>query len=100
MCAHVLCYFMHPLVRVSQLQESAEVASGQDKLAGYELHDIVGLSGGGSLNEVGVIVRVGREEFTVMNNHGIIREVRPEELRGRSAWSKDHTKERLPQSKG
>lgn len=71
------------LVRISQLQESAEVASGQDKLAGYELHDLVVLSGGGSANEVGVIVRVGREEFRIINNHGIVREVRPEELRGK-----------------
>jgi len=70
-------------VRTSQLQESAEIASGRDKLAGYELHDLVVLSGGGSTNEVGVIVRVGREEFTVINNHGIVREVRPEELRGK-----------------
>jgi len=70
-------------VRISQLQESAEVASGLDKLAGYELHDLVVLSGGGSSNEVGVIVRVGREEFSIINNHGIVREVRPEELRGK-----------------
>ena len=70
-------------VRTSQLRESAEMASGQDKLAGYELFDLVVLSGGGSSNEVGVIVRVGREDFTVINNHGIIREVRPEELRGK-----------------
>ena len=70
-------------VRTSQLRESAEIASGQDKLAGYELYDLVVLSGGGSANEVGVIVRVGREDFTVINNHGIIREVRPEELRGK-----------------
>lgn len=70
-------------VRTSQLRESAEVASGQDKLQGYELYDLVVLSGGGSANEVGVIVRVGREDFTVINNHGIAREVRPEELRGK-----------------
>lgn len=70
-------------VRTSQLRESAEVASGQDKLQGYELFDLVVLSGGGSTNEVGVIVRVGREDFTVINNHGIVREVRPEELRGK-----------------
>lgn len=70
-------------VRTSQLRESAEVASGQDKLQGYELYDLVVLSGGGSANEVGVIVRVGREDFTVINNHGIVREVRPEELRGK-----------------
>jgi len=70
-------------VRVSQLRVSAEVASGRDKLAGYELHDLVVLSGGGSANEVGVITRVGREEFAVINNHGVVREVRPEELRGK-----------------
>lgn len=70
-------------VRTSQLQESGEIASGRDKLAGYELHDLVVLSGGGATNEVGVITRVGREEFTVINNHGIVREVRPEELRGK-----------------
>jgi len=76
-------------VRTAQLQESAEIASGQDKLAGYELHDLVVLSGGGSTNEVGVIVRVGREEFTVVNNHGIVREVRPEELRGKRNSTSD-----------
>mmetsp|Transcript_60695 Transcript_60695/g.72054 ORF Transcript_60695/g.72054 Transcript_60695/m.72054 type:complete len:564 (-) Transcript_60695:122-1813(-) len=58
------------------------ISTGRDKLAGYELHDLVVLSGGGN-NEVGVIVRVGREEFSVVNNHGIVRDVRPEELRGK-----------------
>ena len=70
-------------VRTSQLRESAEMASGQDKLAGYELYDLVMLSGGGTANEVAVIVRVGREDFTIINNHGMTREVRPEELRGK-----------------
>ncbi|KAG7350368.1 KOW motif-containing protein [Nitzschia inconspicua] len=70
-------------VRTSQLRESAEQYSGQDKLAGYQLYDLVMLSGGGSANEVGVIVRVGREDFTVINNHGVSRDVRPEELRGK-----------------
>lgn len=70
-------------LRTSQLRESADVASFKDKLFGYELYDLVVLSGGGSNNEVGVIVRVGREDFTVINNHGITREVRPEELRGK-----------------
>jgi transcription elongation factor SPT5 len=70
-------------VRVSQLRETTEINSGQDRLAGYELYDLVSLSGGGSANEVGIIVRVGREDFTVINNHGIVREVRPEELRGK-----------------
>jgi transcription elongation factor SPT5 len=80
---HLTLQFACHSVRTSQLRESAEVASGQDKLAGYELYDLVVLSGGGSVNEVGVIVRVGREDFTVINNHGIVREVRPEELRGK-----------------
>lgn len=70
-------------MRTSQLRESTEQNSGQDKLQGYELYDLVVLSGGGSANEVGVIVRVGREDFTVINNHGIVREIRPEELRGK-----------------
>ena len=69
-------------VRVSQLQESADVSTGQEKLHGYELYDLVALSGGGSVNEVGVIVRVGKEEFSVMTNQGP-RDVRPEELRGK-----------------
>ena len=70
-------------LRVSQLRESTEQYSGQDKLAGYELYDLVMLSGGGSTNEVGIIVRIGREDFTVINGHGISRDVRPEELRGK-----------------
>jgi transcription elongation factor SPT5 len=70
-------------VRTSQLRESAEISAVQDKLDGYTLYDLVLLSGGGSANENGVIVRVGREDFTVINNHGIARDVRPEELRGK-----------------
>lgn len=70
-------------VRKSQLRESAEVSVGQNSLAGYELYDLVVLSGGGSANEVGIIVRVGLEDFTVVNNHGLNRDVRPEELRGK-----------------
>ena len=47
------------------------MASRLEKLGGFELHDLVVLIGGGSMSEVGVIVRVGREDFTVVNNHGI-----------------------------
>ena len=70
-------------VRTSQLRESTEVTSNQDKLAGYELYDLVAVTGSGSANEVGVIVRVGREDFTIVNNQNIALEVRPEELRGK-----------------
>lgn len=44
---------------------------------------MVVLSGGGATNEIGVIVRVGHEEFTVITSQGVPREVRPEELRGK-----------------
>jgi len=70
-------------VRASQVQESSDVSTGQETLQGYELYDLVALSGGGTTNEVGVITRVGREEFSVVNNHGASRDVRPEELRGK-----------------
>jgi len=93
-------------VRFSQIQESAEVTSGQNTLAGYELHDLLVLSGGGSLNEVGVVVCVGHEEFTVINNHEIVREVSPEELHVKhkkikfmlvipSVWQEDPAKARM-----
>ena len=74
---------MLAIVRTSQLRETAEVSNVQERLDGYTLYDLVLLSGGGSANENGVIVRVGREDFTVINNHGIARDVRPEELRGK-----------------
>lgn len=70
-------------VRISQVRESTEVATVRDRLENYELFDLVQVTGGGSQNEVGVIVRVGREDFTIINNHNIAREVRPEELRGK-----------------
>jgi len=69
-------------VRILQLRESTEVASGQNRLAGFELYDLVMLNCGGTANEIGIIVRIGFEDFSVIDNHGIVREVRPEELRG------------------
>ena len=68
-------------VKVSHLQESAEVSTGQSVLQGYELYDLVSLTGG--VNEVGVIVRVGKEDFRVILATGARRDVRPEELRGK-----------------
>jgi transcription elongation factor SPT5 len=70
-------------VRVNMVKESAEVSSGQDKLQGYELHDLVVVAGGGATNDVAVITRVGREDFDVIDNYGNVRLVRPEELRGK-----------------
>jgi transcription elongation factor SPT5 len=70
-------------IHTAQLRETTEIATNQDKLEGYELYDLVTMAGGGSVNEVGVIVRVGREDFTIVNNHNLAREARPEELRGK-----------------
>jgi ribosomal protein L24 len=82
-------------VRISQLRESADVSSGQDKLQSYELYDVVVLSGSDSTSrEVGVIVRVGHVNFTVIDRNGIAREVRPEELRGKkknSSYARDQS---------
>ncbi|GMI40766.1 hypothetical protein TeGR_g7436, partial [Tetraparma gracilis] len=70
-------------LRPSQVQESGEVSTGKSTLHGYELYDLVALSGGGTTNEVGVVTRVGREEFTTVNQNDQVRDVRPEELRGK-----------------
>ena len=48
------------------------------------MHDLAVPIGGGSTNEeVGAIVRVDREEFTVINDNRIVREVCSGALRGK-----------------
>ena len=49
-------------VRLNDLQESAEQASGLDSLGGYELFDLVYLQG----MKAGVVVHVGRENLKVL----------------------------------
>ena len=69
-------------VRLSQITQSNDISLSKNSLDGYELHDLVFVSGQNDHNEVAIIIRVGREDFTVMNGMGITRTATPEELRG------------------
>jgi len=53
------------------VQKSNEVATGLDSLGNYQLHDLVSLGP----QAVGVIVRVDRNAFSVINNSGVVQEV-------------------------
>ena len=70
-------------VRISQLTVSSDVSTGQAKLDGYELFDLVAIAGERNRNEVGIIVKVGREEFDVVNQAGSTIQVNPEQMRGK-----------------
>ena len=78
-------------VRLSHITQSNDVSLSKNSLDGYELHDLVFVSGQNERNEVGIIIRVGREDFSVMNGLGIIRTVTPEELRGICRTSRNST---------
>ncbi|CAB9509558.1 Transcription elongation factor SPT5 [Seminavis robusta] len=66
-------------VRISQLCQSTDTSSGeQDSLQGYHLYDLVATN-----QEVGIVVRVGANDLSFMNQHGTARKVRPQELRGK-----------------
>jgi len=65
---------------LSQLRECHEIFS-QDSLQGYQLYDFVYLDG--PAKEVGVIVHVGFAEVSIINQHGLVRLVEPEEIRGK-----------------
>jgi len=66
-------------VFVSDLHPTTEISRGHDTLEGYNLHDLVQLPS----NEVGVIVRVGRNDLTVLHQEGDARVVNPSQLRGK-----------------
>ena len=51
---------------------STEVTTGQGNLQGYELYDLVALSE----SEMAVVVLVGAEKLRVINNTGIVKDVR------------------------
>jgi len=70
-------------VRVAQLQETSEIAVGLDSLRGYELYDLVQLGHA----EVGVVVHVGSQELKILNNNGVARNYRPEEVHGKRNFS-------------
>jgi len=66
-------------VRVAQLQQTTEVAVGLDSLRGYELYDLCQLGHA----EVGVVVHVGSQDLRIISNNGVVRNYRPEEIRGK-----------------
>jgi transcription elongation factor len=63
---------------------SSEVTTGYGNLMGYELYDIVALNE----NECAVVIVVGTEKLRVINHMSVVRDVLPQELRGkRNAFS-------------
>jgi transcription elongation factor SPT5 len=70
---------------VKDLRETTEVAQNLGSLGGFDLHDLVML---GQTN-VGVIVRVGREDFQVLNQHGVVQTLSLQELRGKRNRNSD-----------
>jgi transcription elongation factor SPT5 len=70
---------------VKDLRETTEVAESLGSLGGFDLHDLVML---GQTN-VGVIVRVGREDFQVLNQHGVVQTLSLQELRGKRNRNSD-----------
>jgi len=64
---------------VRDLRESSEVQQDMGSLGGYELQDLVMLG----QTTVGVIVRVGREDFQVLVQKGTVQTCQLQELRGK-----------------
>ena len=58
------------------IQECTEVTSGQISIGQYELHDFIQLDP----TTVGVIIKVDRETFRVLDQNGTVRTVRPQEI--------------------
>jgi transcription elongation factor SPT5 len=65
-------------VRLQDLQESTEIAQGLNQLGGFMLYDLVGIEAA----VAGVVVAVGREELTVLDNYGSTRAMKPAQCRG------------------
>eukprot|EP00599_Poterioochromonas_sp_BG-1_P011272 CAMPEP_0173156230 /NCGR_PEP_ID=MMETSP1105-20130129/14646_1 /TAXON_ID=2985 /ORGANISM="Ochromonas sp., Strain BG-1" /LENGTH=1165 /DNA_ID=CAMNT_0014072945 /DNA_START=63 /DNA_END=3557 /DNA_ORIENTATION=+ len=64
---------------VSILQISDEVATGLGNLMGFELYDLVKLNE----NESAVVINVGTEKLKVMNHLSDVKDVAPQEIRGK-----------------
>jgi len=63
-------------VLAQDIKKAAEVASGQMRLGNYELHDLVQLD----TSTVGVIVKVERDSFKILDTNGHTRSVRLQEV--------------------
>jgi transcription elongation factor SPT5 len=66
-------------VNVSHLQATNEIATGLSNLMGYELYDLVLMNA----NETAVVVFVGSEMLTVINQAGVSKRVLPIDLKGK-----------------
>ncbi|EKU23098.1 transcription initiation protein spt5, partial [Nannochloropsis gaditana CCMP526] len=65
-------------VRLGQVKESADVATGMSSLSGYSLHDMVCYG----YQRFGVIVWLGRESVKVLDSSGVVQSVPLGELQG------------------
>jgi transcription elongation factor SPT5 len=65
-------------VRLGQVKESAEVASGLSSLQGYALHDMVCFG----YQRFGVVVWLGRESVQVLDSSGVVQTLPVGELQG------------------
>ncbi|KAJ2958669.1 hypothetical protein NQZ79_g5826 [Umbelopsis isabellina] len=63
-------------VFAKDLREAAEVTLGQTMIGNYELHDLVQLD----FYTVGVIVKVDRDSFRVLDQNGEIRTIQPHQI--------------------
>ncbi|GAA5991148.1 hypothetical protein JCM10908_006560 [Rhodotorula pacifica] len=61
------------------VREAAEVGSGINVIAGYELHDLVQLDP----QTAGVIIKMERDQFRVLDQTGSVRALKPNQLSGK-----------------
>lgn len=63
-------------VLAADLQAASEVSTGRLELGNYELHDLVSIDA----QTVGVIVRVERESFKVLDTNGLVKTIRLQDM--------------------
>ncbi|GAA6025059.1 hypothetical protein JCM8202_002076 [Rhodotorula sphaerocarpa] len=66
-------------VFAKDVREAAEVGSGINVIAGYELHDLVQLDP----QTAGVIIKMERDQFRVLDQTGTVRALKPSQLSGK-----------------
>ncbi|KWU44835.1 transcription elongation factor Spt5 [Rhodotorula sp. JG-1b] len=66
-------------VFAKDVREAAEVGSGINVIAGYELHDLVQLDP----QTAGVIIKMERDQFRVLDQTGSVRALKPNQLSGK-----------------
>ncbi|EFP08569.1 hypothetical protein CRE_15485 [Caenorhabditis remanei] len=64
-------------VRVRDLQLCADVTTGVDSLGQFQFHDLVQLDHTGN---VGVIIRLEKENLEVLNMHGVVSRIKPQAI--------------------